>query len=277
MYLKALCKVFLLHEFLARINSVQTRCIVKGEARKSPLFGRFSGGLWFSQDRLFSRNSTRKPLNLTKAPIFTNTPCTSTLVFTMHLGCALLTEKAQSLRHITIPVADPFLGSCREILSPFIYTEQMDAEGLGCKLLLTPQVTPREPHEKQTVGTVAASHHMLTLQALSGSLNAGTAKRGCLGRGKAFGWPPALCPPKRPRPFTHYRNLAPSFKKSQTEVEGSKRTFLRIAIVLPTLFGWVSRSENFWSTCLYQPATQAMQSGEVIRPSITSKNSRTWF
>ena len=26
------------------INSVQTRCIVKGEAQKSPLFWRFSGG-----------------------------------------------------------------------------------------------------------------------------------------------------------------------------------------------------------------------------------------
>ena len=27
-----------------RINSVQTRCIVKGEAQESPLFWRFSGG-----------------------------------------------------------------------------------------------------------------------------------------------------------------------------------------------------------------------------------------
>ena len=53
-------------------NNVQTRCIVKGEAQKSPLFGRFSGGFLFSQDRLFSRNSTRKPLNLIKSPIFTN-------------------------------------------------------------------------------------------------------------------------------------------------------------------------------------------------------------
>ena len=31
-------------------------------------------------------------------------------------------------------------------------------------------------------------------------------KRGCLGRGKAFGGPPAVRPPERPRPFTHYRN-----------------------------------------------------------------------
>ena len=57
------------------INSVQTRCIVKGEAQKSPLFWRFSAGFWFSQDRLFSRNSTRNPLNLIKSPIFTNAPC----------------------------------------------------------------------------------------------------------------------------------------------------------------------------------------------------------
>ena len=56
-------------------NSVQTRCIVKGEAQKSPLSWRFSGGFWFSQDRLFSRNSTRKPLNSIKSPIFTNAPC----------------------------------------------------------------------------------------------------------------------------------------------------------------------------------------------------------
>ena len=58
----------------AKLNSVQTRCIVKGEAQKSTLFWRFSGGFCFSQDRLFSRNSTRKPLNLIKSPIFTNAP-----------------------------------------------------------------------------------------------------------------------------------------------------------------------------------------------------------
>ena len=63
------------------INSVQTRCIVKGEAQKSPLFWRFSGFLWFSQDRLVSRNSTRKPLNLIKSPMFTNTPCKSTCLY----------------------------------------------------------------------------------------------------------------------------------------------------------------------------------------------------
>ena len=56
------------------LTSVQTGCIVKGEAQKSPLFWRFSGGLWFSQDRLFSRNSTRRPLNLVKSSRFLQTP-----------------------------------------------------------------------------------------------------------------------------------------------------------------------------------------------------------
>ena len=79
--------------------------------------------------------------------------------------------------------------------------EQIDAEGLGRKLLLTTSGDPRRAPEKQTVGTVTASHKMLTLQALSSSLNAGTAKRGCLGRGEAFGCPPAVCPPKGPHPF----------------------------------------------------------------------------
>ena len=63
----------------------------------------------------------------------------------------------------------------------------MDAEGLGRKLLLlTLPGDPRKTPEKQTVGTVTASHKMLTLQARSSSLNVGAAKKGCLGRG-AFG------------------------------------------------------------------------------------------
>ena len=68
-------------KWCASFKSVQTRCIVKGEAQKSPLFWRFSGGFWFSQDRLLSRNSTRKPLNLIKSPIFTSTPCKSTRLY----------------------------------------------------------------------------------------------------------------------------------------------------------------------------------------------------
>ena len=73
---------------LANFNSKQTTCIVKGEAQKSPLFWRFSGGFWFSQDRLFSKNSTRKPLNLIKSPIFTNAPCKTACLYnvpSMHI------------------------------------------------------------------------------------------------------------------------------------------------------------------------------------------------
>ena len=38
-------------------------------------------GFWFSQDRLPSRTSIRKPLNLIKSPIFTNTPCKRTCLY----------------------------------------------------------------------------------------------------------------------------------------------------------------------------------------------------
>ena len=68
--------------------------------------------------------------------------------------------------------------------------------GSGSQTAADPPRGPSENPEKQTVGTVTASHKTLTLQALSSSLNAGTAKRGCLSRGKAFGSPPAVCPPK---------------------------------------------------------------------------------
>ena len=58
-----------------------------------------------------------------------------------------------------------------------IYTEQMDAEGSGRKLLLTPSGDTLRTPEKQTLGTVTVSQNMLTRQALSSSLNAG-AERG---------------------------------------------------------------------------------------------------
>ena len=53
--------------------------------------------------------------------------------------------------------------------------------GFGSQTAADPPSIPRKTPEKQTVGSVPASHNMLT-QALSSSLNAGTAKRGCLGR-----------------------------------------------------------------------------------------------
>ena len=78
----------------------------------------------------------------------------------------------------------------------------MDAEGLGRKLLLTPSGDPRRAPERQTVGTATASHKMPTLQALSSSLNAGTAKS-CLGREEVFGCPAAACPPQNGRVHLH--------------------------------------------------------------------------
>ena len=89
-------------------NSVQTRCIVKGEAQKSPLFWRFSGGFWFSQDRLFSRNSTRKPLNLIKSPIFTNAPCKTTCLYnapSMHTVEMLSHSNLRGWPIVGIPIA----------------------------------------------------------------------------------------------------------------------------------------------------------------------------
>ena len=50
----------------AAFNSVQTGCIVEGEAQKSPPFKRFSGGLIFSQVRLLFENSNRGPLSMGK-------------------------------------------------------------------------------------------------------------------------------------------------------------------------------------------------------------------
>ena len=59
--------------------------------------------------------------------------------------------------------------------------------GFGSQTASDPSGDPPKVPEKQTVGTVTASHKLLSLQALSSSLNAGTAKRGFLCQGKAFG------------------------------------------------------------------------------------------
>ena len=53
--------------------------------------------------------------------------------------------------------------------------------GFGSQTAADPPLATPDKPEKQAVGTVTASHKVLTLQALSSSLNAGTAKRGCLG------------------------------------------------------------------------------------------------
>ena len=73
----------------------------------------------------------------------------------------------------------------------YTYAEQMDAEGLGRKLLLTPSGDPRRTPEEQTVGTVTASQNMLTLQALSSSLHAGRRCKGRLPEPRRGFWVPS--------------------------------------------------------------------------------------
>ena len=74
---------------------------------------------------------------------------------------------------------------------------------MGRKLVLTLSGDPRRAPEKQSVGTVTASHNMVTLQALSSSLDAGTAKRDCLGRGEAFGYALRQSVPQNGRVHLH--------------------------------------------------------------------------
>ena len=86
--------------------------------------------------------------------------------------------------------------------------------GFGSQTAADPPPPPGDPQrtpEKQTEGTGTASHKILTLQALSSSLNAGTAKRGCWSRGKAVESPPAVSPPERQRPFARYRFFFSNF------------------------------------------------------------------
>ena len=90
-------------EWFARIDSRALRC-------ESPMplsFWWFSRGFWCSQERLFFRNHTRKPLNLMKSPIFTNTPCKSTCC-TMALVCTLLMEEGKGKERSPRPHFQPY-------------------------------------------------------------------------------------------------------------------------------------------------------------------------
>ena len=62
-----------------------------------------------------------------------------------------------------------------------------------------PPENPRKA-DRGYCGSISQKAHLASPFELSG-----TAQRGCPGQGKAFGWPLAVCPPERPRPFTHYR------------------------------------------------------------------------
>ena len=63
----------------------------------------------------------------------------------------------------------------------------MGRGGFGSRTAADPSGDPPKVPKKQTVGTVTASHKVLTLQALSSSLNADTAKRGFLGQERLWG------------------------------------------------------------------------------------------
>ena len=58
--------------------------------------------------------------------------------------------------------------------------------GFGSQTVADPPADPQRTPEMQTVGTVTASHKMLTLQALSSSLNAWHCKERLPGQRKGF-------------------------------------------------------------------------------------------
>ena len=68
------------------LSNMQTGCIVKDEAPKSPLFWRCSGGFDFLRCACSLGFPARDPWNLVKSPTFTNTPCKPTLYNTQKPG-----------------------------------------------------------------------------------------------------------------------------------------------------------------------------------------------
>ena len=71
------------NNYSGNFNSVQTRCIVKGEAQKSPLFWRFSGGFLIFSGSLVLYKFHKKTfkLNKKKSSIFTNAPCKTACLY----------------------------------------------------------------------------------------------------------------------------------------------------------------------------------------------------
>ena len=68
--------------FVASLNNIQTRCIVKGEAQKNPLFWRFSWGFWFFLRIACSLGIPQENLlKFNQISDFTNTPCKSTCLY----------------------------------------------------------------------------------------------------------------------------------------------------------------------------------------------------
>ena len=100
--------------------------------------------------------------------------------------------------------------------------------GFGSQTAADPFGDPPRTPEKQTVGTVTASLKMLSLQALSSSLDAGAAKGGgCLGRRGAFG-----CRVH----FTHYRSKLKTEKFLSSSPSQSKKRHPKATRKLGGLF-----------------------------------------
>ena len=69
-----------MNSFKLTVCKLGADCKRRG-SEKSTFLAIFWGFLIFSGESLFSRNSTRKPLNLIKSPIFTNAPCKTTCLY----------------------------------------------------------------------------------------------------------------------------------------------------------------------------------------------------
>ena len=127
------------------------------------------------------------PLGFRRFPIFDRKRCFA-CSFARLFPCVLLPFYTSPGCEQPLGRGSGTVGKCT---GPKCMVQNLDGAngrgGFGSQTAADPPATPAKTPEKQTAGTVTASHKMLTLQALSSSLHAGTAKRGCLGRGKALG------------------------------------------------------------------------------------------
>ena len=98
-------------------------------------------GFLISQDCLFSRNSTRKPLNVIKSPIFTSAPCKTARLYnapSMHtvangpFGTPFLTPKIPPKKFMWVPFSRSFPGN--EANKPFSGGPQLGVSGGGQKV-----------------------------------------------------------------------------------------------------------------------------------------------
>ena len=96
------------------------------------------------------------------------------------LCCFQISTDIRSTLHVSKPQLVCDLQSQRLFSEDLCLDRANGRGGFGSQTAADPPATLENP-EKQTVGTATASHKILTLQALASSLNAGIARRGCLG------------------------------------------------------------------------------------------------